>query len=47
MGFQGVFGAGFKVVEGVNVNAAIEIPWNFYIHNTLGVTPLLGVSFKL
>jgi len=47
LGFQAVLGAGFKVAEEVSVNAALEVPWNFRIRNTIGITPLLGLSFKL
>ncbi len=47
MGFQGVFGASVPVNDRLSVSAGVEVPYNFYIHNTIGVTPLLGVSFRL
>lgn len=47
MGVQGVFGAAIPIVQRVNLTAAVEVPYNFYIHNTIGVTPLLGVSIRL
>jgi hypothetical protein len=47
MGFQGVFGAGLRLAEGVKITAALEVPYNFYLQRTIGITPLLGLSIKL
>ena len=47
MGFQGVLGAGVPVADGVKVTMAIEVPWNFLPHETIGLTPLLGVAIRL
>ena len=47
MGFQGVLGAGIRLAQGVKLTAALEVPYNFYIHNTIGITPLVGLSVKL
>ena len=47
MGVQGVVGAGFRLAEGIKLTAAIEVPYNFYIQKTIGITPLVGVSIRL
>lgn len=47
MGIQAVFGAGFKLARGVNLTTAVEVPYNFYLARTLGITPLAGVSIAL
>lgn len=47
MGIQGVFGAGFKLARGVNLTTAVEVPYNFYLARTIGITPLAGLSIVL
>lgn len=47
LGFQGVLGAGFPVSDRVKVNLAVEVPFNFHIHDTLGLTPLAGIGIRL
>lgn len=47
LGFQLLVGAGVAVSQRVRANLALEIPWNFYIHETLGLTPLAGISVRL
>ncbi len=47
MGFQGVVGAGLRLAEGVKLTLALEVPYNFYIQKTIGITPLVGLSMKL
>ena len=44
---QGVFGASIPITDRVNLTGALEVPYNFYIHKTIGLTPLLGVSIRL
>jgi len=44
---QGVLGAAVPVADRVSLTAAIEVPYNFYVHRTIGLTPLLGVSIRL
>ena len=44
---QGVFGAGIPISDRVNLTGALEVPYNFYIHRTIGLTPLLGISIRL
>jgi hypothetical protein len=46
-GLQGVFGVSLPLAERVRATIALEVPWNFVIHQTLGLTPLLGVSIRL
>lgn len=46
-GFQGVFGAGFEVSPRVRANIALEVPVNFVVATTIGITPLLGISIAL
>lgn len=47
LGVQAVGGAGWKVSKRVTLSAAVEVPYNFYPAQTLGITPLLGASFRL
>ena len=46
-GLQGVLGAGLPITDRVKLTGAVEIPANFVVHRTLGLTPLLGASFRL
>ncbi len=46
LGVQAVFGGAYKLGR-VSLTGAIEIPYNFLVHRTIGLTPLLGVSIKL
>jgi len=52
MGAQGLVGAAVPVCNRVKLNAALEVPWDFYNatgknQQTIGLTPLVGVSIKL
>ena len=47
LGLQGVLGAGFPIAQRVKLNLALEVPFNFYIHRTLGLTPLVGIGVRL
>lgn len=47
LALQGVVGAGVPIADRVNLTAALEVPYNFYVHRTIGLTPLLGVSIRL
>jgi hypothetical protein len=46
-GFQGVFGVGMKLSEHVRANFALEIPVNFVVATTIGITPLIGLGITL
>jgi hypothetical protein len=47
MGVQGLVGAGIPLTRDVKLSLALEVPYNFYIHQTIGLTPLAGVSVRL
>lgn len=47
LGLQGVIGAGFPIADRVKMNLALEVPYNFKIHTTLGLTPLVGIGIRL
>lgn len=47
LGVQAVGGASFEIVPRVKLSAAIEVPYNFFPDQTIGLTPLAGVSFRL
>ncbi len=47
LGVQAVFGNAFPITDWANMTLAIEIPYNFYAAESIAVTPLLGLSFKL
>lgn len=46
LGVQGVFGGAYKLGR-VSLTAALEVPYNFLLHRTIGLTPLLGISARL
>ena len=47
LGVQALIGAGFKLTEGVRLNVALEVPYDFHPEHVVGLTPLVGLSFKL
>jgi hypothetical protein len=47
MSVQGVLGVSAPLATGVKLSFALEVPFRFYIHRTVGLTPLLGLSFEL
>ena len=47
LGVQGLVGVGFEVARRVKLTAALEVPYNFYRDQTIGLTPLLGASIRL
>jgi Autotransporter beta-domain len=47
LGVQGLIGYAVPITDGTSFNAAIEVPYNFHLARTLGVTPLLGLSYRL
>jgi hypothetical protein len=44
---QEVLGAGVPLSDRVSLGGALEVPYNFYIHRTVGLTPLLGLAIRL
>jgi len=47
LGVQGIVGAGLPLSKVVGLTGAVQVPFNFKIARTIGITPLLGVSIKL
>jgi len=47
LGVQGLVGVGVAVARRVKLTAALEVPYNFYRDQTIGLTPLLGASIRL
>jgi hypothetical protein len=47
LGVQALVGYAVPITEGVSFNAAVEIPYNFHLARTLGVTPLVGFGYRL
>ncbi len=45
-GLQAVLGAGIPIADCVKITGAVEVPFNFVVHRTIGLTPLLGLSFR-
>jgi hypothetical protein len=42
-----VLGAGFSLADGVRFSVALEAPWAFHYHQTLGVVVYSGLGFRL
>jgi hypothetical protein len=47
LGVQALIGYALPITEGAAFSAALEIPYNFHVARTLGVTPLLGFVYRL
>jgi len=47
MAVQGLLGIGFPVSGRMRVSFALEAPFAFYVHRTLGLTILGGISIRL
>jgi hypothetical protein len=43
---QAVLGISIPVSRRMSVSGAVEVPWSYYRHQTLGVTALAGVAFR-
>ena len=46
-GLQAIFGASFPLTERVSASLALEIPFYFKLHDTVGATPLAGIAWRL
>ncbi len=44
LGLQLILGASARLSDRVRVGLALELPWNFRVHETLGLTPIAGLS---
>jgi len=47
LGVQALVGYGLAVSQNAALSFAVELPYNFRVANTLGVTPLLGLTFRI
>ncbi|MHB8416457.1 MAG: hypothetical protein ACYDCL_00165 [Myxococcales bacterium] len=47
IGVQGVVGASFPIGKELSLSAAIEVPWVMLPVETLAVTPLIGLAYRL
>ena len=47
MAIMGVLGAALPVTRRMKISLALEVPYAFYYHRTLGLIALTGVSFRL
>lgn len=47
MAIQGLLGVGFPISDRIRMNFAVEAPFAFYVHRTLGLTLLTGISIRL
>lgn len=45
MAVYGVLGAAFKITRRMKLSVAMEVPYAFYDHQTLGLVAVTGVSF--
>ncbi len=47
LGIQAVVGGSIPITEGASFGYALEVPYNFHVERTIGITPLIGLSYKL
>lgn len=47
LGIQGLLGYSLPLTKTTSLNTLVEVPYNFHLARTLGVTPLVGLSFDL
>ncbi len=47
LGFKAIVGLSVPIVDGVKATAQVTVPYAFYPEHTIGITPLVGVSFRL
>lgn len=47
LGVQPLCGYGLPISQNAAVNFAVELPHNCRVAHTLGVTPLIGMSFRI
>ena len=47
MAVIGALGAALPVTRRMKFSLALEVPYAFYYHRTLGLVALTGVSFRL
>jgi hypothetical protein len=47
LGVQGLLGYGLRISRDASLNFAVELPYNFHVAQTVGLTPLLGLTYHL
>jgi hypothetical protein len=47
LGIQAVVGGSIPITSYASFGYALEIPYNFHVARTIGITPLLGLSYVL
>jgi hypothetical protein len=47
LGVQGVLGGSVPITDYASFGFAVEVPYNFHVARTIGITPLLGLSYRL
>jgi hypothetical protein len=47
LGLQVVAGGSLALTDDASFGYALEVPYNFHVARTIGITPLLGFSYKL
>jgi hypothetical protein len=46
LGMNGIVGAAFPITKHVSISAALEVPYNYYHHQTIGLTALSGIGIR-
>jgi hypothetical protein len=47
LGIQAVIGGSVPITEYASFGYALEVPYNFHVAKTIGITPLIGLSYRL
>lgn len=47
LGVQAVVGGSLAITPSASFGYALEVPYNFHVARTVGITPLVGLSYKL
>ncbi len=47
LGVQALLGYGLPITKTTSLNFALEIPYNFRLARTIGITPLVGLTMEL
>jgi hypothetical protein len=47
LGIQALLGYGFPVTKNARLNLLLEVPYNFHLARTIGITPLAGLTMDL
>lgn len=47
LGVQALFGYGLPITKNATLNLLLEVPYNFQLARTIGVTPLAGLTLDL